>query len=301
MKVIDSQALYPREGVAWLRRRAAPGYRPYGAPWPALEPGEEIVVHDSQGWLWRARVETVDQTDPDDPRAEVRIGGEREALPLPDVVNGKIRLPNLSGHAHARRWARGDIVEIGGQYHKVKSAKPTADGIAIVYALEPSSAEAWARRPGRMSYQSSEQALEAVGSAVQTKTGEWLHGKKVTRTSFSGAAGRGHTYWLQGHHVTPERAAKLNDVHAPALAAALAGAKGERVADAMPADAVVLVPPRQGSLVPTGERVALVGDAVLHECHGDPDMLDSWYPYRRRVTDPQVVARVRRFVRKVRK
>jgi hypothetical protein len=67
----------------------------------------------------------------------------REESPFPSVKDGRITLPNLSGHIHLRSWQSGDIVKVDGEYYKV-TGKPKMSpgaGLEITYALTPSTAE----------------------------------------------------------------------------------------------------------------------------------------------------------------
>lgn len=82
-----------------------------------------------------------------------------------------------------------------------------------------------------------------------------------------------------------------------ALVRDLAAVRGERYAGTMPEGAVVLVPRDTSKLCATGERVAIVEGAILHERVGDPDMVDSLYHYIMRLDAPaELVERVRAFV-----
>jgi hypothetical protein len=82
------------------------------------------------------------------------------------------------------------------------------------------------------------------------------------------------------------------------LARDLGAIRGERVSGAMPAGAIVLIPRDGAKLCVTGERVALVDGAILHERVGDPDMMDSWHHYVVRIADadPALVERVASYI-----
>jgi hypothetical protein len=82
-----------------------------------------------------------------------------------------------------------------------------------------------------------------------------------------------------------------------ALVRDLGALPGERVSGPMPEGSVVLVPRNGAKLCATGERVAIVDGAILHERVGDPDQCDSWYHYVVRVApSPELLARVQAFV-----
>lgn len=301
---IQSHALYPRDGIAWAHRRQTSWQQPVGEPWPQLLAGDEVIVHDTQGWTWTAVVEEADTASEADAKAKLRIISDKRAQPFPVIVDGRLVLPNVSGHAHARRWARGDIVQVDGfatDFAKVVKVRELQNGSRIEYTLVPATAAQFETRPGRIAMHSSDQATAAVGSAIATKSGEWLHVKSVKVTSFHGAAGRGTTYWAVGRHVAAPKAAKINDTHAPLLSRALVSHHGTRVQSQMPEDAVVLVPADSRSLAATGERLAVVGGEVWHERCGDPDRLDSWYRYVVRIDDADLADRARRFVKAERK
>jgi len=182
---IRSTPLYPREERAYARRRTTNWQNPVGDPWPAFGAGDEIIVHDTQGWTWKVKVVEADLTFENDPKATVEIL-EKEAQPMPPLRDGMLKLPNVSGHAHVRSWARGDIIELEGRFYKVASAKPTRSGSEILYKLQEATPEQFAKRPGRVRAESRDEALRAVGSAIQTQDGGWLHVKKVKTTSFRG-------------------------------------------------------------------------------------------------------------------
>ena len=274
-------------------------YKPDAATWPSMAAGDDVAVHDKQGWIYPAKVTTV---DPDGDHATATMTGERTttSMPVPQEEDGKyyIKLPNMSGHAHTRSWRTGDIVRLHDRVWQVKGAKPLDQGSNISYTLTPSTEEKWATRPGRAAVGSEREALQSVGSAIQTKTGEWLHVQEAKHTTFSGAIGQGRTFWQHGHYVSPEKATKINATHGPTLSRQLHAAQSTRVPDAMPADAKQLVPRTAGSSAASGERVALLGTkSVLWERAGDPDQSDSWRQYVSRVDDPTVVAAVKLFVR----
>ena len=276
-------------------RRQAPYQTPVGDRWPALAEGDKVTVHDTQGWVWHAVVEAADLSSTDDPKARLRILGDRVPQPLPPVANGKIVLPTMAGHAHARSWRRGSVVSFGGDHYRVARVRKIASGYELEYTLAEATAKQYATRPGRVVMHTQDQALAAIGSAVEIN-GDWLHITKVETTSFYGALGRGTTDWAVGRHVIPKRAAKINDTHAETLACALAGYHGPRVTTPMPGSSVVLLPRRLASLAATGERVAIVDGLVLHERCGDPDQLDSWHHYVVRIDDPRLCASIRRYI-----
>lgn len=296
MTTIHSIALYPREEIASIRRRHASHCAPVGDGWPAhLVAGDAVRILDDQGWEWDAAIVSVDHAAE---TGQVRVLGDRRAQPFPAIdPEGWVRLPNVSGHAHVRSWRRGDIVRVGAAHYKVAAVKPLDRVARISYRLEPATAEQYAARPGRVSFNSERQAHEAVGTAVKTATGEWIHVKKVERSSFSGALGRDYTYRGVGTYVSAERARKLNDVHPLLLDDALSAVHGERATE-MPAGAVELRPRNPQSTAATGTRVAVVDRIVYHERCGDPDQLDIWVRYVVRITDPELVRRAKAFIRR---
>lgn len=86
-----------------------------------------------------------------------------------------------------------------------------------------------------------------------------------------------------------------------ALASDLNALPGERVPGPMPEIATVLVPRDCSRSCATGERVAVVDGAILHERVGDPDMSDSWRHYivRLDTPEPELVARVAAYIASV--
>lgn len=92
----------------------------------------------------------------------------------------------------------------------------------------------------------------------------------------------------------PVLAAAAAKAERASLAQALEYARGDRTSDPMPDTAVTVRAQTEGKLVRDHLRVAVLDDAtLLVERCGDPDMCDSWYAYRVRVTDAALVARVR--------
>lgn len=293
--IIKSTALYPHEGRTAIHNRHNSHSEPFEI-WPDLTEGQELEVHDHQGWKWRVVVDSV----VDAGFSKVKVLEGPEALPFPEVQDGKLTLPNMSGHAHVRSWERGDIVRVGEAYYKVTGAKPNRTGTTIAYTLEASTAEAYAARPGRMKYSSESTLMADFGSAVHTKTGEWLHITKTSRSSFGSAIGRSYTYWGKGRYVSADKAAKINAVHPRLLDGALAVVSGTREAK-MPEGAVQLLPKTLGSLAATGTRVAVLGNEIWHERVGDPDRIDAWYPYVVKFTNAELAKRVKAYVKKVSK
>lgn len=294
MTLIVSLPLYPREdGVAWIRRRENAAYSAVGE-WPTLEVGQHLEIHDTQGWQWQVTVSSIINPD----HAEVVVIGDRVALPLPPLQNNHwVRLPNIGGHAHLRSWQRGDIIREWGSYYKVTKVRPEHRSGKIVYEIELSSEEAYTTRPGRVSFASESSRDSVVGSAVQTKSGEWLHIKSTSRSQFNGAMGRGHTYYGEGRFVSAEKAAKINAKHPLLLDAALSNLPAKRV-DSMPAGAVQLKPKNISSLAATGSRVAVVGSTIYHERTGDPDRTDGWYHYAVTVEgSPELLKQVKDYVK----
>lgn len=116
----------------------------------------------------------------------------------------------------------------------------------------------------------------------------------------------GHYHWTEYAWVRPATETEAAPVAAriaartarEGLARDLGAAPAERVREPMPASAVVLVPRDGTRLCVSGERVAVVDGAILHERVGDPDMCDSVYHYVVRITDPsaELRARVEAFV-----
>ena len=293
---IKSLALYPSEqGVAWIKRRAGANY-PVVGDWPELIPGMDLEVVDTSAWKWRVTV--LEATD--DMVAKVQVQGEKEALPLPTIKDGALRLPNLSGHAHLRTWSRGDIVSLPEGYFKVTKAKTDTYGSNWLYEFQPSTAEAYATRAGRVSFPSESSLRGALDTAVKTESGEWLHITKMSRTAFGSAIGRSYSYWGNGKYVPEEKAKKINAVHPRLLDTALSAIPGERV-PTMPEGAVQLKPKTSGSLAASGTRVAVVGKTIYHERVGDPDMADSWHHYVIRFEAPELLATVKAYMKKAAK
>lgn len=259
-----------------------------------------LSSHSTRRAGWPCEVVSIDAAAE---LAELRITGERRPQPMPPVVDGAIRLPNMSGHAHTRSWGQGSIVRLHDAYYRVaRKPRVIGFGASIEYALVPATAEQYATRPGRVEMDDAYAARASVGSAVQTPSGEWLHVTRAVRSAYGSAEGEvfGHLHYGVGKYVAAEKAAKLNELHAPTLSRALANAPCERVSTPMPADAKVLVPRDPSFLSATGERVALVDGVILHERVGDPDQIDSCYHYVVRIDDPALVARVKRYVRSAR-
>ncbi len=299
--VIQSTALYPREGVANINRR----YNPLDPPlwvWPELEVGQELEVHDTQGWMWKVKVtELPEGSCPNGAKVQVLEGPT--ALPFPEIridsATGVslVTLPNMSGHAHLRSWDKGDVVKEGNDYYKVTKVTLSPNGSRVTYTLAPSSPTAYLIRPGRIKYSSEHGAHQDLGSAILTRSGEWLHVTKLTRTTYSGALGRGYTYWGKGKYVSAEKAEKINEVHPRLLDAALSSNSGTRV-NTIPHTAVQLVPKTKGSLARSGTRVAVEGNTIWHERVGDPDQCDSWYHYVVQFDDAKLAKRVKAYVKK---
>lgn len=98
---------------------------------------------------------------------------------------------------------------------------------------------------------------------------------------------------------TPQEAAPVVAAAAAAserqsLARDLEFARGDRISDPMPDGALEVRAQTRGKLCPDHVSAAVIDDStlVVERC-GDPDMCDSWYAYRIRVTSPELVARVR--------
>lgn len=291
--MIDIDALYPHDGTAIMTRQ----YRKmFTQPWPSdMKPGNVITALDGQGWIWQVEVLSMEGEE----KAKVRVVSERTPSPLPQVTNEGIVLSNVSGHAHCRNWRKGDVVQVHGQYYKVsKEPKLHPGGSKIFYPLTPATASDWAKRPGRVQMASERAAKEALGSAVQTPSGEWLHVKEVVFSRYGSAEGEtfGRTWFVKGKHVPEAKAAKINETHAPSLSAKLHAAQATRRTDSMPEGAKVLIPGNPSRMCATGERVAIDGNKVVHERVGDPDMIDSRYHYMVEITDPTLLARVKKFL-----
>lgn len=259
--------------------------------------GDTVVIHDRQGWTWDGVLEEIDLSSAEDPKAQVRILGDKRPQPFPAIIEGKLTLPNLSGHAHVRSWSRGDVVKIREEIFKVTKVTLSKSGSEVHYEFTPADEKQYQTRPGRTKMSSEQDALAAVGSALEIR-GEWLHVKKVTRSSFHGALGRDFTYWAVGNYVSEDKAKKLNELHPQLLARTLATYPGTRVLERMPENAVVLIPKKAGSLAASGERLALVDGRILHERVGDPDQIDSWYHYVVEITSAEMVKRCKNFIKK---
>ena len=115
-----------------------------------------------------------------------------------------------------------------------------------------------------------------------TREGEWAcwaHVRPATETEAAPVAAR--------RAASESRAQLASDLNA---------LRGEQTSDPMPVTAAVLVPRDTQRLCATGERVAIVDGAILHERVGDPDMCDSWYHYVVRIDAPaELVARIAAF------
>lgn len=259
------------------------------------------MLLDSLGWTANVRVTEAVTEVMGAARFKAEMLTPRVPTPFPPVVDGEVALPQVGGYAHCIIWRKGDVVRYNNEFYAVVSAKESRDGSQTYYKLATATEEQYATRPGRMKFSSQYSAEAVVGSAIQTKNGEWLHGKSLKTTSFHGACGRGVTWWVYGRYVSAEKAAKINEVHAPILAAALQNAQGERYQEPLPEGAVTLVARNPHSMSSVAERVALLGDSVVYERGGDPDMTDSWYAYRTLIRDPALVSRVRKFAKKSKK
>jgi len=276
--------------TAW---RQQPGYAPAGPPWPSLTVGDEVEAHDQQGWIYPAVVMSVDMAVE---KAGLRVIDKRRAQPMPPIVEGRITLPLVSGHAHGRRWRTGDIVSLHDSLWRVGKPRELRASARVEYPLTPATERERAARPGRMQMRGESEARAAVGSAVRTQTGEWLRAEKVqfhTTHSAEGDEDFGRTWYVVGRHVSAVQAGKLNLVHGPSLSQKLWTHRGVRVERGVAIDAAAFAP------LHGQERVALLdGGSVLHERVGDPDQLDSRGPYVVAIDDPVLVARVRAFLKK---
>lgn len=145
--------------------------------------------------------------------------------------------------------------------------------------------------------QSERKARQAVGSCVKTAEGEWVSAKRVKFQQFRGALGADRVWFVEGSVVKEATARRRNAVHPRHLSRDLSK-HGERTETEMPEDAVTLIPRNSHSHSASGERVALAGDTVLHERCGDPDNTGGWYHYTVRIEDPDLAARVRKFIAK---
>jgi hypothetical protein len=299
-KTIQAITLHPtKNNVARVIRREANYLRPFGQDWPELVLGEEITIHDQSGYAWTCVVqEFTPAKDPADVSAMVEVKGSRTPLPFPAIVDGTITLPNISGHAHTRNWARGDIIEVHGAFYKVSKVTTVDSATRIVYALTPATPAQVASRPGRVRMDSAISAANVIGSCIQTSTGEWLLVETVKSVRYGSAEGEtfGHTYYAVGKHVPQKKAEKINDLSPVLLSRALHAAQADRAQTVMPPSATTLLPRTAVTFAATGERVALDGNTILHERCGDPDMADVWIHYVVRIEEPALVARVKRFI-----
>lgn len=282
---IQADAIYPYDGnTATITRQ----YCPTADPWPTIQAGDTLEVLDGQGWLWDAKVTEVK----DAAKVVAKVDNKRPSpMPTPSP-EGTIRLPNMSGHAHCRDWRSGDVIRLHDDIYKVKG-KPRElnHGASIVYTLVKADEKAWSTRPGRLRMSSEHAAREAVGSAVQTETGEWLEAKEVKFRRYGSAEGDtfGRTWLVFGKYVPEDKANRINYVHPQLVSNALHNAKSARHHAPMPDTACALI---------QGERVAIDGKTVLHERIGDPDMIDSRYPYVVAIEDKDLLARVKKTIAK---
>lgn len=226
MKRIRSNALYPQtykpimksdppEGCAVARRKTDNGYQIIKEDWPEVSVGEEIEIETTNHWFWTATVEEVRDAD----NWVVRIVGEKQAIPLPAIVEGQpYILPYMSGDAWSVRPEKGKILTIGGAYYKVTN-KPRRVNSGYEYQLAPVSAEAHAKRPGRTVIKDLTDPNQTshnyyghnVGRIVQIGD-EWLHVAKVERVPYGDGEGReifGYNVFGVGHFVPATKAAKL--------------------------------------------------------------------------------------------
>jgi len=222
LKRIKSIALYPEQhGYGGRTIGGANAHRyhhnspdwPITGPWPALTVGEEIEIEDDHGWLWSAIVDVIQSAD----SIQIRVIGDKTALPMPPVISGQpYRLPNMSGHAHSRRWKLGSITRIDGQSWRVaKQPRPVKpDHGKIEYILEPATAEQYASRSGEIKMSDQRAAQQSIGSAVQVRD-EWLHVTSIDGPSYGSAEGEyfGTTWYGVGRFVAADKAAKLNAAH----------------------------------------------------------------------------------------
>lgn len=291
---IQALAIYPnRDGVAYIYRQQTPYQQPIGPEWPTMEVGQELEIFDTQGWIWNAIVQEVLEKS-----VKIQVVGEKKATPFPQIVDGWVRLPNISGHAHCRSWSKGDVVTVDGAYYKI-AKKPLLFSSEASYNLVPVTPEQYAKRPGRIKMDSFSTAHEAVGSAIKTDSGEWLHIKKVVSYRYGSSEGEtfGKNYYGEGVFVPEKKAQKLNDNHGHLLSQILHNAKASRYHGTMPETSKVLIPRKANFSGASGESVALLNDStVLHQRCGDPDMIDSWYSFIVEITDKDVVAKVKRFL-----
>lgn len=287
---IQSNALYPNEGtvhVSRLDHRGTPIYT-----WPLLKQGDTLRITDNQGWIWTASIEDLKDAD----HFTGKVIGEKEASPLPQIRDGVLSLPAISGHAHARFWDKGAVVRVHGAFYKVTKVKYVQTTGRNLFTLEAATEDHYKKRPGKVKI-NQYQAGSVIGSAIEVD-GEWLQVKKVTYTTFGSAAGGGRTYWAKGNFIPEARAKALNEVQPHILERDLDNASSTRITEAMPSDAVVLTPKNLTSLAATGTRVAVVGKAIWFEKVGDPDRLDSWYHYVVRIEDKDLLKRVQKFIKK---
>lgn len=274
-KVIQSVALYPSrdEKIVTLARRQASYMTPLGGPWPQIAEGEEVTAHDQQGWSWTVRLlEPISDPDNLDLRVQAVVLGKREPLPVPPLEpqpdgSQLLRLPGISGHAHARYWRAGDLVQSHGQVWKVRGKpKANAVGSQFTYCLVSASESDWATRPGRASFESEYSARRALGTAIAVQ-GEWLHVKKLTRRAYGSAEGEHFGYVFIGHgrYVSAEKAGKINERHPPnRLERALREGKGLGRDWRAPNDSrIIAAEPANGSMASTPYMVQ-AGNTVYH-------------------------------------
>lgn len=172
-------------------------------------------VQGGEGWIRPANVQS------------------RQPQPLPPVVDGKIRLRSLRGHAHQMRWAKGDIVQIHGDFYKVSGFKPDAYGGYVTVRLTPSTAEAFAKRPVRVKLDDA--SARNIGRVIDTEHGPMVV-KKIVQRKFHGAMGTGYTYYGVGNLVSPEAAERAKKKDPVRVAQELRGTySAETQVDAPPA------------------------------------------------------------------
>lgn len=275
--VVRSNVLYPRTDNTVTVSRLDGYGKPFLPEFPQeLVPGVDVTVLDEHAYIYQVKCLEV-LKDRNKFQAEILTGPT--AAPFPEIQDNKLRLPSYHGHAHARNWSKGSIVSIRGEFWKVLKITQPRGSSFISYDLEPSTAEAYAKRPGKVSIPS-HLSTRLLGSAFETNNGEWLHIKKVSVTRFGSATGGGHTYWGSGNYVTPERAKVLNGIHHLHIERELQGLVSTRVqGGSMPGDSFPLTLKNHTSLAATGSKVAIVDGKLWYEQAGDPDQSDSWYHY----------------------
>lgn len=145
-----------------------------------------------------------------EPLAERKRSLIKTGETLPEIVDGTITLPNISGNINSRSWTKGSVGMIHGKPYKVVKAPSKAESrrSTVTYYVAPATQKEYETRKGTLKTNGLE------GQAVPLKDGSWFHVKKRKRAAVREDAGMGevvgHVEWAEGNFATEEQAKKIN-------------------------------------------------------------------------------------------